>query len=360
MRITILTVAVLFETINGARAADPPARDDKVDKSIDKALEFLDVMQDKNDGAWRGGRNGKHVAVTSLAVMAFLSAGHVPGEGKYGETVEKGVRWVLKKQQPNGLIATDGGHEMYQHGIATLMLAEVAGMTDGELGKEVRKKLEKAVAIILKAQRGGKGADRGGWRYHVQPTDNPNSDMSVTGWQLMALRATKNLGCDVPADNIERAVEYVKRCQNIKSGGFGYTSPNDVTIACTGTGILALELCGKDQHKSREVLQAGALLIRDTNLPQWGQRFFFYSIYYGAQATFQLGDNFWSAFRPRLHQVLLSNQKTNGSWDGSDNDTFGEGSFGPSYSTAMCVLALTVEYRFLPIYQREEPADKDK
>ena len=34
---------------------------------------------------------------------------------------------------------------------------------------------------------------------------------------------------------------------------------------------------------------------------------------------------------------------------------------GPNYCTAMAILALTVEYRFLPIYQRaEEPADKTK
>src|SRR5205814_1665075 len=115
--------------------------------------------------------------------------------GKYGQTVEKGIRWVLGRQQPNGLIATEYGHEMYHHGIATLMLAEVAGMTDGELGREVRKKLEKAVALILKAQR-RTGAERGGWRYQVAPVNG--SDMSVTGWQLMALRAAKHLGGDVP------------------------------------------------------------------------------------------------------------------------------------------------------------------
>ena len=40
---------------------------------------------------------------------------------------------------------------MYQHGICTLMLAEV-GMTEGKLAEEVRKKLERAVQVILKAQ----------------------------------------------------------------------------------------------------------------------------------------------------------------------------------------------------------------
>src|SRR5262249_24105433 len=158
--------------------AEPPAKDTPVDKAIERGLVFLHNTQDRADGSWRAGPGGKNPAITSLAVMAFLSAGHVPGEGRYGETVEKGVRWVLKEQRPNGLIASDGGHEMYHHGIATLMLAEVAGMTDGDLGRQVRKGLEKAVAVILKAQR-VRGPERGGWRYQVAHVGG--SDLSVTG-----------------------------------------------------------------------------------------------------------------------------------------------------------------------------------
>jgi hypothetical protein len=330
--------------------AEPPAGKTEADRAVERALEYLHNIQDKTDGGWRGGYAGKNPAVTSLAVMAFLSAGHVPGEGKYGPTVEKGIRWVLRKQQPNGLIATEYGHEMYHHGIATLMLAEVAGMTDGELGREVRKKLEKAVALIIKAQRRS-GAERGGWRYQVAPVNG--SDMSVTGWQLMALRAAKNLGCDVPAEVIDRAVDYVKRSFDGRFGGFCYTPGGNLTVACTGTGVLALELCGKDRHHTPEALRAGAFLIQERNLPRFGQHHFSYSIYYGAQATFQLGDNYWSVYRRRLHEILLRNQRGNGSWGGSDLN------YGPAYPTAMAVLALTVEYRFLPIYQRgEEPTEK--
>jgi hypothetical protein len=337
-------------------AAEPPAKRAAVDDAIDQALLFLARTQEKDDGSWKAGRLGKNPAVTSLAVMAFLSAGHVPGEGPYGETVEKGIRAVLKAQQANGLLATEGGHEMYHHGICTLMLAEAAGMTDGRLGDDIRKALEKAVAVILKAQRTS-GDDKGGWRYRVAPVDG--SDISVTGWQMMALRAAKNLGCDVPPDAIDRAVEYVKRCQDHASGGFRYTprgGSGGVTIPCTGTSILCLEICGKEHHHSDEALQAGAFLLK--NLPRWGSPHFFYGIYYCSQATFQLGDNYWNYFRPHLHETLLHNQKENGSWVGGDFD--GQ-TYGPNYSTAMGVLALTVEYRYLPIYQRgEEPTDAPK
>jgi hypothetical protein len=288
--------------------------------------------------------------------MAFLSSGHVPGEGRYGPVVEKGIRWVLGRQDASGLIATVGTHEMYHHGICTLMLAEVVGMTDGPLAGEVRRKLEKAVAVILEAQRtAAYGDSRGGWRYRRDPRFDryPPADISVTGWQVMALRAAKNLGCDVPPESIDNAVAYIKRCHDPQSGGFRYLPGGRLTVACTGTSILALLLCGKEHHQAPEVLRAGAFLIR--NPPRWrSDMFFSYSIYYCSQATFQLGGNYWSYYRQKLHDVLLPNQSSSGGWDASDGQ-------GMPYSTAMAVLALTVEYRYLPIYQRaEEPAEKGK
>src|SRR6266545_2365466 len=184
--------------------AQPAAQSggDRVEQAVDRALVFLRNIQE-TDGSWRVG-NEKNPAITALAVMAFLSAGHVPGEGPYADVVERGVTWVLGQQQPNGLIATVGGHEMYHHGICTLMLAEVAGMMQGKREQEVKTKLEKAIEVILKAQR-TTGLYAGGWRYRMA---SPDADMSITGWQLLALRAAKNLGCDVPAERIDLAVDY--------------------------------------------------------------------------------------------------------------------------------------------------------
>jgi hypothetical protein len=347
MRHLTLAVVLLFAPHAPAADGEGKAGDKEVDRAIDHALTFLANMQDRSDGAWRS-RSSKNPAITSLAVMAFLSAGHVPGEGKYGAVIEKGIRRVLKFQQPNGLISSEAAHEMYHHGISTLMLAEVAGMTDGPLGEEVRDRLERAIAIILRAQRTGNGQERGGWRYRVAPTGG--SDISVTGWQIMALRAAKNLGCDVPPSAIDRAIDFIRRCRKESNGGFRYTPNDDVTIPCTGTSILALELCGKEFHHGPEVLKAGSYLVQENNLPRWGAGHFFYGVYYGSQATFQLGGNYWAVYHPRLREVLLQNQEANGSWTGGGADA----SFGPAYCTSMSVLALTVEYRFLPIYQRGE------
>jgi hypothetical protein len=346
----LLALALFVRPVTAAR---PLLKPTPVDRAVDRAVDFLFNTQSKTEGCWTAGRSGKSVAITSLAVMAFLSAGHVPGEGKYGKTIEGGVRWVLSMQKPNGLLANDGGHEMYHHGIATLMLAEVCGMVEKDLRKEVRRAVEKAVAVILKAQRTS-GVHKGGWRYRVQHVGG--SDISVTGWQVMALRAAKNLGCDVPPDTITSAVDYIKRCQD-RAGGFRYMPFASVTVPCTGTSILALELAGgKDEHRSDAVLLGANYLIRNDNLPRWQSHHFFYGIYYGAQATFQVGGNYWSTYRARLHQVMLRYQSSTGSWLGSGYDA----NYGPNYCTSMAVLALTVEYRYLPIYQRgEEPAEKE-
>ena len=121
-------------------------------------------------------------------------------------------------------------------------------------------------------------------------------------------------------------------------------------MACTGTGVLALELAGKERRLSREALQAGSYILKHP--PGWGDEHFSYAVYYCSQATFQLGNNYWGFYRPQLHKVLFDNQRPNGSWIGSDG-------YGANYGTSMAVLALTVEYRYLPIYQRgEEPMSK--
>jgi len=352
--IRTLAVLALFVAVPSVVRAQPKQDDNakKVDQSIQKALAFLAKAQNPDDGSWSAGGRGRNPAISGLAVMAFLSAGHVPGEGPYGKVVEKGVRAVLKMQHPNGSFGLEAGHEMYHHGICTLMMAEVVGMTQGPLADEVRKGLEKAVAIVLIAQRKGthpNDPNRGGWRYRIASTD---ADLSVTGWQMMALRAAKNVGCDVPPEAIDRAVDYVRRSQNAYSGAFCYTPGGGPTVPCTGTGVLALAVCtNKKPADLPEAVKGGNFLLRSP--PQWNSHHFAYSTYYCSQAMFQLGGNHWDFFRPKMHEVLLRNQNpTTGSWFASDG-------YGPTYGTAMAVLALAVEYRFLPIYQRgEEPLDK--
>lgn len=329
-------VVVSHQARRGAPAADA---------AIHRALEFLKKGQ-QADGAWVSGGFGPAPSVTSLAVMAFLAAGHVPGEpGPYRAAIEKGIQYVLAHQQQNGLLVSQTSHgPMYCHGISTLMLAEVAGTaTDLGLGDRTQAALARAVKLILAAQDVPKNHDHaGGWRY--QPTSN-DSDISVTGWQLMALRAAKAAGCKVPSANIDRAVDYLKRCAVKQGGGFGYQPQGGPNNARTGTGVLALEICG--EHLTTQAVAGAEYLLKHP--PQWSTPYFFYEVYYCPIAMFQMGDKYFLPYNAKLLAILLDHQQTDGSWLSDDgNDRTG----GRNYCTAMAVLALTVEYRYLPIYQR--------
>ena len=301
----------------------------------------------KPDGAWESGGFGRATSITSLSVMAFLAAGHVPGEpGPYRESIEKGIRYVIDHQLNDVMLVSNSSHgPIYCHGISCLMLAEVIGMTpDATLANQARDALGKAIQVILRAQNVDKSPENaGGWRY--QP-NSPDSDLSVSGWQLMALRGAKSAGCAVPSENIDRAVAYVKRCA-VTSGGGGFAyqpgqSPNNPR---TGTGILSLEICG--EHLTPEAVAGAEYLAK--NPPNWASTYFFYEVYYCPQALFQMGDTYFLPYYSKLVKILLDHQDKDGSWlsdDGNDR------SAGRDYCTAMAILALTVEYRYLPIYQR--------
>ena len=336
-----------------AHAQDLPAGDavspanTRADAAVRQALDWLKSSQ-RESGAWTLGDGREATSVTSLAVMAFLAAGHLPGEpGPYREAIERGVRYVVTHQMKNGLLASNTiNGPMYCHGISTLMLAEVVGLIpDPAQASEVRQALARAVEVILRAQAARKidAGQAGGWRY--QP-DSPDSDLSVSGWQVMALRAARSAGCTVPAEAIDRAVAYIQRCA-VPGGGFSYQPGGAPNNPRTGTGTLALEICGT--HQSPEAVAGAEYLTKKENAPRWGSPYFFYEVYYVPQALFQVGDRYFRPYYPALVSLLLEHQDRDGSWlSGDGNDRTG----GRPYCTAMAVLALAVEYRYLPIYQR--------
>src|SRR6266540_4325878 len=147
LQLALLLILGLLPIASAAPRKERPR--EPHEEAVDRGLAYLAKSQSK-DGSWAAEfadnrPGGGHPALTSFAVMAFLSAGHVPGEGQYGPVVERGVRFVMNLQQPNGLFAkTDAGYtEVYSHGICTLMLAEAAGMTGANLADELKGRLER-------------------------------------------------------------------------------------------------------------------------------------------------------------------------------------------------------------------------
>jgi len=343
-----------LDRLRADEAVQALAKYDKpVDGAINKALAYLAGKQHKE--GYFASSMGKSTAVTSLAVMAFLAKGYTPGTGPYGEHINRGIDFVIARQKPNGLLIGTGSRgPMYSHSISTLMLSEVSGMVDSRRQEKLDKALPHAVRLILTAQQVRKAKNfQGGWRYQATSKD---SDISCTGWALMSLRSARNNGAQIPLKAINDAVGFVLRCRSRKAApprgkrpagvGFGYQPGGAAGPGRTATALLCLELCGK--HRSKEAVGAGDWVLAH---PQrsYGQGYFYYALYYNAQGMFQLGGRHWPAFAERMYEMMLKFQRKDGSWPQGSS---GEAVAGPCYATAMGVLAMSVSYRQLPIYQR--------
>ncbi|MDG1897963.1 MAG: terpene cyclase/mutase family protein [Fuerstiella sp.] len=338
----MVATSALAVSICGRCCADE--LEQRIDDSVNRAVQWLATDQ-LPSGAWRADNYGESTAATSLAIMALMAAGHVPDEGPYGRHLTKGVAWVLSEQQANGLLvgAKRSHGPMYSHGIATLMLAEVSGMVSGAQADRCQKGLERATKLIVDAQNHPKGRQHdGGWRY--QPTSG-DADLSVTAWQLLALRAAKDIGCDVPSQNIDRAIAYIKRLRVERGGGFGYMAGHGATVTRSGTGIVALEVCG--EHRTPETMAAASLILSRPLTKQ--EHYFYYGVYYCTVGMYKVGGDEWKQARPVLYESVLDLQHPAGFWQPLHGSERGAGN---TYATAMSLLALCIEYGYLPIYQR--------
>jgi hypothetical protein len=337
-----------------AQNRPPETLSPKLEAAVARGLAYL-ARQQQADGSFqnreKGGDEkaprfaGPKVALTGLSLMAYLAAGRMPDTGKHGLAVRNAVDHLVKAAPPDdGYFGKVDGSRMYGHAVATLALAEVYGMEgDAAQRKRVRAALAKAVAVLLAAQGATKpDPHRGGWRYEVA---SPDSDLSVTAWCALALRAAQNAGLDVPKASADRAAGFVLNCWRPEKKGFAYQPGGDATVTMTAAGVLVLQLL--DRAGAAEVRRGAEYLDQhpvrgDTEYP-------YYAWYYTTQAAFQLGGERWVRAWERAQAKLLEQQSDkDGSWPQSR--TANEP--GQTYATAMALLTLAVPLRLLPTYQR--------
>jgi hypothetical protein len=308
--------------------------------------------------------------------MAFMAHGHMAGQGKYGGRLERATEYVIGCQKANGLVTRVGPdgpgirrdveHDIgvtaaYNHAISSLMLSEVYGSSKGDPSPRLKKAISNSIAATLKMQRWSKERpiDRGGWRY-LDDFNEQDSDLSITGWELMFLRSARNAGFDVPNQSIEDAVRYVRRTFSERYGAFGYIADkyDFRSRGMAGAGILALAHAGL--HGTPEEVRSGKWLLglnfdnyneteRFTQKDWYNDRYH-YGLFLCCQGMYQLGGEYWEKFYPRAVHAVLAHQRPNGSW--APESHFHDAQFGNSYTTALVVLCLGAPNQLLPIFQR--------
>lgn len=334
--------------------AENPFRSDEVDVAIDRGLQFL-LKQQRPDGAIVDRQH--ETTLSALSIMALASSGVTPASsGPRGMACRRALDFVLKddRQDKNGYFGARDGSRMYGHGIITLMLTEMLGMgADEAQDKLIEEKCQKAIDLILSAQKFRKQArsHQGGWRY---TPDAGDSDLSVSVWQLMALRSAKNDGLAVPSEAIQEALGYLERsfspaqrnANTISEGGFSYLpEQHSPSFAMTAAGLLAMQVCG--QYDSPMTEASADWLLKHT--PKPNERFIYYGTYYFSQGMYQRGGDHAEKAHQLVRKLVLPTQLADGSWEATNGE---EQSAGKIYATCMSILSLSVKHHYLPIYQR--------
>jgi hypothetical protein len=339
-----LAIAFVLGTTSTAAAQPPSTRTGEVvprdvREMYDRGLQYLAASQTES-GDWPGGVD-HGPAGTGLALMAFLASGEDPNFGLYSKHVRRALRSIIAGQDPGTGIL---GNSMYHHGFGMLALAEAYGVVDERnLWPDSRDKarqrsigqaLELAVRAAITSQ---KKNPLGAWRYSPESTD---ADTSVSGAVLVGLLAARNAGIEVPDQVTDRAISYYTKMTS-PAGQVAYSGIGgfDDSTARISIGTLVYALA---RRKDLPQFKAALGNLVD-HLEQPARGYPEYARYYQAQALFQGDVAAWEKWNKLLVRQLKELQQPDGSF---------RGSYGPAFSTSMSLLALALNYRFLPIYER--------
>jgi hypothetical protein len=337
---------------------------EKTEQAVSMGLSWLSRQQ-KTDGHWElhqgypdAGQLRTSTGATALALLAFLGAGHTHLDGPYKDKVGKGLKWLLGVQKKSGALKGDfydfdregDAASFYSHGQATIALCEAYALTrDAELLPAI----QEGLAFIYDAQHPATG----GWKYRRRS----EGDLSVFGWQIMALQSARMAGMDVPGEVLERAMKFLDLVQDQGGARYRY-EPNELksfSPAMTAEGLLCRQYLGWPRNHPA-MISGVKYLLEPENLPDWDSgRRNLYHWYYASQVLHNLQGAEWETWNSALREELVKSQikgggKVGGSWNpfqpaGAIDENADKG--GRLYVTCLCLLTLEVYYRHLPLYR---------
>ena len=224
----LLAPPLRAQDLNVYRGTQVPPQ---VERIYERGLQFLVTSQNETGGF--PGNYGNEPATAAMAMMAALAHGDDPNHGPYARLIRRALEHLLKSADVGtGYIGTS----MYNHGFATLALAEAYGAVQDD---RVGPVLKKAVELILTSQEKNRFK---AWRYSPDAQD---ADSTVSGACFVALVAARNAGLRVPDNAIDGALKFYTDCLSPNDGTVGYlpgSGSHGGSTTAIGVAVYALSL----------------------------------------------------------------------------------------------------------------------
>ncbi|MCC7087472.1 MAG: terpene cyclase/mutase family protein [Pirellulales bacterium] len=319
-----------------------------VKEAIKRALEWFKRNQ-RGDGAWSlkgpyadGGYEEDLPAATGMALLAFQGDGHTHREGEYKAVVKKGWDALLKLQSPKGQFMGAGlvsQHQLYAHAQCTIAICELYGMSHDSA---YLRPAQLAVDYCVFAQDKGLG----GWRYEPQS----DSDLSVTGWFLMALQSARMAGLEVPPEVLEKASKFLDAVQVAEGSQYTYIPRDRPSMAMTAEGLLSRQYLGWKRDDIRLVNGANQIVANPITMD--GSERDAYYWYYATQVMHHMEGDHWRQWNRvmsvEVPRAQIKDGRESGSWNPGVYRWGDQG--GRLFITALQTYMLEVYYRHMPIY----------
>ena len=326
------------------------------EEAVVKSLRWLKKQQNGN-GSWGDGQF--KASMTGITLLAYLAHCETPLSEEFGENVLKGISFLVDLGMKNPVISEQPGLKevCYDHAVATYALCEAytfCKQMDIPSISNLERVVVKAVDRILDAQ-----CPNGGWAYSYNNRINPNIDLSVTGWNVQALKAAEHGGIKPTKGEIRTALRKAAmycRKNVMPDGKFSYKENGEnPRSSLVGVGVLSLQMTG---NGSDSAARKGLDWIKNNvKTLEWGKgsgtenvKSNLYMHYYCVQAAMNRGGDVWASYNKAFRDAVLGGQKPDGSF--SNNDTgYAECLSGKSkniYRQCLATLMLETYYRFLP------------
>ena len=333
---------------------------------------------------------------TGLALLAFIDHGNTHQAGAYRQNVTAGLHFLVGRMSNDGSLWEAGG-TMYSHAIALMAIcgdlrveqeasdhtklypwqvSAAAKVNNGARPTATRsntnpkptkddrtlqerkeqfqrdsldRMLPPAASKGLKFTLNTQDVRHGGWRYDPKRAE---SDISVTGWHVMALHSAAAVDLPIPGRTFSGVGALLDSLQGEYGNSYGYRrSAAEATPTRSAIGLL----CRVYGGWNRQQIERGVTMLV-ANGPSENDMYY---NYYGTLLLHHYGGPQWDEWNHKMREQLIRTQ----SHDGHET---GSWSFAPSHSnavagrhfdTCMACLILETYYRSKPVYSTPQQVD---